>query len=346
MPSGWRRSGSSSDRRPGRDGHPAAAGHRIARVEHEIDQHLLELAAVGADLARVGGQGQLQDVVLPQHAAQHPLQSCTTPFTGNTSGRRNCWRVKASSWRVTSAARVPALMISSTSARRGSLGLEAPEQELAEADHPGHHVVDFVGHATRQPPGGLHPLRPAELFLDPLPLGHVPIDAAEHAGRIGPGRAHVAVDGERHADGGHQDQLNMIDRFTLPNRRRRRVEIQAVGMDHVLEPQPGSSSSEKPTSSDHALLTYWNSPSTVVMQTRSLALSNRSRYRASLSRSAFSASFRSLTSRALRQTPMMVPSSSTTGAWVVSNQRSTVRDPETAFAPGLTVEGRVESGDA
>ena len=69
----------------------------------------------------------------------------------------------------------------------GVVRLEAAEQELAEADDPGHHVVDFVRHAAGEPAGGLHPLRAAELVLDPFALGDVPIDPPEHRRARRPG---------------------------------------------------------------------------------------------------------------------------------------------------------------
>ena len=90
--------------------------------------------------------------------------------------------MKASSWRVTSAARRARLddLGDLGPARVG--GLQAAHQELAESDDAGHHVVDLVRHAARQAPGGLHPLRPPELLLHSLALGHVAIDAAEPGG--------------------------------------------------------------------------------------------------------------------------------------------------------------------
>ena len=49
-------------------------GHGIAGVEHQVDQHLLELAAVGADLPGVGVERQLQRMVLAEDPAQHLLE--------------------------------------------------------------------------------------------------------------------------------------------------------------------------------------------------------------------------------------------------------------------------------
>ena len=52
-------------------------------------------------------------------------------------------------------------------AAAGVLLGKAAEQELAEADDPGHHVVDLVRHAAGETAGRLHPLRPAQLILHP-----------------------------------------------------------------------------------------------------------------------------------------------------------------------------------
>ena len=95
---------------------------RVARVEHQVDQHLLQLAPVGPDLPGVGREPELEERVFAQGAAQHLLHLADDGVDLSTWGRRNCCRVKARSCRVTSAARVPALMTSSTSARRGSSG--------------------------------------------------------------------------------------------------------------------------------------------------------------------------------------------------------------------------------
>ena len=112
---------------------------------------------------------------------------------------------------MTSAARVPALMISSHVAAAGVVRLQAPEQELAEADHPGHHVVDLVRHAAGELPGGLHPLGPAELLLHPLPLGDVAVDAPDHdRAAVLEGAAEVALDRDRRAGLGHEDQLDVV----------------------------------------------------------------------------------------------------------------------------------------
>ncbi len=52
-------------------------------------------------------------------------------FGWSTSGRRICLRLKASSWRVSSAARSPALLMPATSSRIGSWGFRRSSRKLA-----------------------------------------------------------------------------------------------------------------------------------------------------------------------------------------------------------------------
>ena len=51
----------------------AAVGHRVARVDREVEQHLLELAVVGHDRPQVGRQRRLEHDVLAERAAQQLL---------------------------------------------------------------------------------------------------------------------------------------------------------------------------------------------------------------------------------------------------------------------------------
>ena len=58
----------------GLDDQAAAVGHRVARVDRQVDDHLLELAGVGPDAAESGARGRVSSVdVLADDAPQHPL---------------------------------------------------------------------------------------------------------------------------------------------------------------------------------------------------------------------------------------------------------------------------------
>ena len=59
---------------------------RVARVEHQVDEHLLQLAAVGPDLPGVGREPEHQLLVLAQRAAQHLLHLGTTALISSTWG--------------------------------------------------------------------------------------------------------------------------------------------------------------------------------------------------------------------------------------------------------------------
>ena len=56
------------------DGQGAAIGHRITGVDNQVQQHLLDLAGIGFDLAQVGRGLRHQFDVLANQAAQHLVQ--------------------------------------------------------------------------------------------------------------------------------------------------------------------------------------------------------------------------------------------------------------------------------
>ena len=57
----------------GLDGELSTCGHGIARVDGEVQNHLLELARVGPDVARVRREGRPERDVLADQAAEHLL---------------------------------------------------------------------------------------------------------------------------------------------------------------------------------------------------------------------------------------------------------------------------------
>ena len=56
------------------DGEPAAVGHRVPRVDHQVHDHLLELARVGVHRAELRLQRRHQRDVLADEPRQHPLE--------------------------------------------------------------------------------------------------------------------------------------------------------------------------------------------------------------------------------------------------------------------------------
>ena len=74
-----------------------------------------------------------------------------------------CLRLNASSWRVRPAARFAARLISSTSARRGSVRSRPSSTQVGVAEDGGEHVVEVVRDAAGEPPDRFHLLRLAQL---------------------------------------------------------------------------------------------------------------------------------------------------------------------------------------
>ena len=101
------------------------------------------------------------------------LTSVTTPFRSTTRGCSTCFRLNASSWRTSVAARCAARLISRRSSRRGSSRLDLPHQQLGVADDGGEEVVEVVRDAAGELADRLHLLRLTQLLLEALPLGHV-----------------------------------------------------------------------------------------------------------------------------------------------------------------------------
>ena len=56
------------------DGQRAAVGHRVARVDGEVDQHLLELRAIGEHGQQAGADGDAQRDALAQRAVEQALE--------------------------------------------------------------------------------------------------------------------------------------------------------------------------------------------------------------------------------------------------------------------------------
>ena len=62
--------------KPRANGKGSAVGHRIARIDRQVDEHLIELRFVHADKAQIPPVIDLNDGLCPQQAAQHELKLC------------------------------------------------------------------------------------------------------------------------------------------------------------------------------------------------------------------------------------------------------------------------------
>ena len=95
----------------------AAVGHRVARVDREVHEHLLDLRAVGEDgRQRRGSRVDARAARARRASARAATRArATSTPRSSTSGVTTSRRLNISSWRVSAAARSAARPISATS---------------------------------------------------------------------------------------------------------------------------------------------------------------------------------------------------------------------------------------
>ena len=162
----------------------AAVRHRIARVDDEVHEHLLELAGVGHDGAR-WRRG------VDTSAMSSPIRRCSIVLDARTRSLRSI--TSLSFWRAAEREELrgqaggrarPAWLISRRCSARAVVCGRLSEQLGVAADH-GEQVVEVVRDAGGEPPDRIHLLRLQEALLELSACSDVDGDAAE---------LHVAAD--------------------------------------------------------------------------------------------------------------------------------------------------------
>ena len=149
------------------DRHRPASRHRVARVDREIDDHLLELSRIGADRTELGVEHRQQLDVLADQAPQHHVHVGDDGVEVEHPGLQDL-----------PAAEREQLPGERRGARGGLLDLLgvasqarvvlAGDEELAVAGDGGQQVVEVVRDATGEPADRFHLLGLAELVLELL----------------------------------------------------------------------------------------------------------------------------------------------------------------------------------
>ena len=148
-----------------RDDQATARDHRVTGVEHDVHQHLLDLAAVGPDPADAGVEPQVELDVGPQQARQH-LRDVRDDGVGVDDLRRQHLAPAEREQLLRDTGGPPPRLHHFLDVRAlGTLGWQAAEGVLPEAKHRGHHVVHLVRDAARERPHRLHALRLAQPLL-------------------------------------------------------------------------------------------------------------------------------------------------------------------------------------
>jgi hypothetical protein len=99
----------------GLDRQRAAVGHRVAGVGGEVEDHALDLRAVGLDRREVGRERDADADVVADDPVQHRLHAGDDLVEVEHRGCSTWRRLNASSWRVSAAACAAARAISASS---------------------------------------------------------------------------------------------------------------------------------------------------------------------------------------------------------------------------------------
>ena len=150
-----------------RDRDPAALRHGVARVEEQVEEHLLQLVLDGAHHRPVGLQVLAHldaggaELVLEQR--QHVVDDDVQVDRARLALRRTR-EVQQAVDDLGRAERLPLDLLEQAGARVVGIGLF--EQHLREAGDAGERRVDLVGHAGGEQADGGHLLRDLELLLE------------------------------------------------------------------------------------------------------------------------------------------------------------------------------------
>jgi hypothetical protein len=166
----------------GADGQRAAARHRVARVDREVDDDLLQLALIDLGEAEIAAVHDLQFDVLADQAAQQVRQ--LDQHVGDVEDARLQGLLAREGQQLAHqiGGAVGVLLDLHDVGEGRVAGLEAHQQQVAEADHRGQQIVEIVRDAAGQLADRLHLLRLGELDFEVLLLGDV--DEMQHQAAV------------------------------------------------------------------------------------------------------------------------------------------------------------------
>ena len=166
----------------GFDRQAPAARHRVARVEDQVHQDLLQLSGVGADGVEPGRQLRHQFDAFADQPAEHlahPDDQCVEIDRRRMEHLFAAERQQLPGQGGRALARLD--HFDHVGAARIVRG-ERVDDEVREAEDRGQQIVEVVGDAAGELADGLHFLRLTELRFEGLPLADVDADAEEPNG--------------------------------------------------------------------------------------------------------------------------------------------------------------------
>ncbi len=142
---------------------PTALFHRVARVDGEVDHHLLELARVGLDAAQIGSQFEHQLDLIADQTLQHLVHVRQHPVDVEHLALHHLPAAEREQLPRQHRGRLPgAVHLQDVGADRMVLA-ELLDHELAVPEDAGEQVVEVVRDAAGELADRFHLLRLAEL---------------------------------------------------------------------------------------------------------------------------------------------------------------------------------------
>ena len=152
------------------DGQPPAGRHRVARIDRQIDQRLLDLGRIRTDRAEVPCERGHEVHILADQPPEHLAHLSDQVVQVEDPRLQHLPRAEGeelANQHLRARRRVPD-DVQFLSFR--GVGGRVEQEQLNGAENRREHVVEVVGDASREPPHGLQPLRLLELLLQPLVL--------------------------------------------------------------------------------------------------------------------------------------------------------------------------------
>ena len=195
MISAPRRSGLACADVGGADRQRAAARHRVARVDGEVDDDLFELALVDLGEAEIAAVHELQLDILADQPAQQVRQ--LDQHVGDVEDARLQGLLAREGQQLAhEIGGAVGVLLDLHDVGEGRVARPEPhQQQIAEADHRRQQVVEIVRDAAGELSDRLHLLRLRELHLEVLLLGDV--DEMQHQARRRRPRRRRAGSGRR-----------------------------------------------------------------------------------------------------------------------------------------------------
>src|SRR5439155_15948334 len=152
------------------DRQPSAARHRVASVDRQIEDDLLDLSGIRPDApeALVAADRELD--VLPEQPSQKWLDRADHRAQIDDLGLENLLAAEGEQLPRQLRGALGALLDQLDVPAVRIMGSQVEEEELAASGDDRQQVVEVMRHTSREPPDGFHLLRLAKLLLQGLLL--------------------------------------------------------------------------------------------------------------------------------------------------------------------------------